>query len=192
MVFLSKNTKYKSGNCQVFSKNTGREFSPSRLRYVTYVKGTYAIKWTPSSVSNNRNNDSNYKKKSSKSNNKERQCMQLLFCFHKIVKNHFPFTPILFGIFEENYLTLSQFLINYLVFYISRLVLLYWLYCDRSLDRQKNLYIQLVKVLSCKQTTSGKQLLALSLEVWGQDLNSNLRGWRRVCYHCTTVTPRSS
>ena len=44
-------------------------------------------------------------------------------------------------------------------------------------DRE-NQYIQLVKVLYCKLTTNGKQLLAFHMRSGHQDLTSDLRGGR--------------
>ena len=52
-----------------------------------------------------------------------------------------------------------------------------------------NQYIQWVKVLYCKLPSNGKQLPAFLYLRSGQDLNSNLRGGRRECYHSATVAP---
>ena len=49
-----------------------------------------------------------------------------------------------------------------------------------------NKYIQLIKLPFCKLLAKGKPLSHLRS---GQDSNSDLRGGRRVCYHCASVAP---
>ena len=49
-----------------------------------------------------------------------------------------------------------------------------------------NQYIKLVKVLYCKLLAKGKPLSYLRSR---RDSNSDLRGGRQVCYHCTSVAP---
>ena len=53
-----------------------------------------------------------------------------------------------------------------------------------------NQYIELVKVLYCKLPTDEKASnYQLSHSRSGRELNSDLRGGRRECYHSATVSP---